>query len=376
VTIAAIALFAIVAGTGAFAAVRIGPLGLRSTLLNPKTNSTPTAHASLLPTAQASPTPFGPSPRAAAALAFDEATGTLILFGGGRSAGHGSTELLDDTWMWDGTTWSQVPKSSPNPEARLSAEMVSDPERRVIVLHGGYGDRGFINDTWTWDSTGWRQMSPSQSPPFSALDNSGYQPMTWDSTDKIVLLFTTTGWLPSPEYEINQTWAWDGANWTQLPTAWAPSGHGAYPGAIAYDSARKSAVLFGHFADYTPATWTFDGKNWSVPGAPPSAASSARTNGSGSSSLLFAMVGDPARSNVLLFGQAGDTWTWDGTTWTAKHPAHSPSPRQWPAMTYDPVHQQIVLFGGETGTNLPSVGLGTDLNEIWTWNGVDWAQVS
>jgi hypothetical protein len=377
VAIVAIALFAILGGTAAFAAVLIGPLGLRSTPLNAKAHSTPSAHASPPPTAQASPTPFGPSPRSASALAFDEATGTLILFGGGHLGGGGTTALLDDTWMWDGTTWSQLLKTSPNPPARVSAEMVYDPERRVIVLHGGYGNSGFINDTWTWDSTGWRQMSPSQSPPFSALDSSGYQPMTWDSTDKIVLLFTTTGTLPSLAYEINQTWAWDGANWTQLPTAWAPAGHGLAPGAIAYDSARKATVFFSHLSNGTPATWTFDGKSWSVPGAPPSAASSARTNGSGSSSFWFSMVGDPARSNVVLFGLAGDTWTWDGNRWTVQHPAHSPSQRQFPTMTYDPVRQQVVLFGGETGTfPLPRVGFGMGLNEIWTWDGVDWTQVT
>src|SRR5438045_437701 len=51
------------------------------------------------------------------------------------------------------------------------------------------------------------------------------------------------------------------------------------------------------------------------------------------------MAFDAARGNVVLFGGAvrtsgqssnssyGDTWTWDGTNWTQRSPAASPSPR-------------------------------------------------
>jgi hypothetical protein len=33
-------------------------------------------------------------------------------------------------------------------------------------------------------------------------------------------------------------------------------------------------------------------------------------------------------------------------------------------MAYDPVHQQVVLFGGNAGTKI--------LNDTWLWNGRDW----
>ena len=62
------------------------------------------------------------------------------------------------------------------------------------------------------------------------------------------------------------------------------------------------------------------------------------------------------------------TWTmWDGTTWQQLHPATSPSPRTGAAMTYDAVHQQIIMYGGDgNGSNVSS--------ETWTWDGTTWQQ--
>ncbi|TMF06213.1 MAG: hypothetical protein E6I42_02875 [Chloroflexi bacterium] len=60
-------------------------------------------------------------------------------------------------------------------------------------------------------------------------------------------------------------------------------------------------------------------------------------------------------------GDVGDTWAWDGTTWTRLAPAQSPSPRTGAAATFDPVRHVVLLFGGSTGSD-----------ETWTWNGQGW----
>jgi hypothetical protein len=41
-----------------------------------------------------------------ASMAYDPATGQLILFGGAINSGR---KLFGDTWTWNGTTWSQLP---------------------------------------------------------------------------------------------------------------------------------------------------------------------------------------------------------------------------------------------------------------------------
>jgi hypothetical protein len=64
------------------------------------------------------------------------------------------------------------------------------------------------------------------------------------------------------------------------------------------------------------------------------------------------MAYEPATSQLVLFGGAqttgiaGDTWTWDGATWTQQSPATSPPARYAASMAYDPDTSQLILFGG------------------------------
>src|SRR5262249_5561932 len=46
----------------------------------------------------------------------------------------------------------------------------------------------------------------------------------------------------------------------------------------------------------------------------------------------------------------GDTWVWDGANWTQEFPANNPPGRTLPAMAYDQARNQVVLFGGFTGS--------------------------
>jgi hypothetical protein len=56
------------------------------------------------------------------------------------------------------------------------------------------------------------------------------------------------------------------------------------------------------------------------------------------------MAYDAAHAQVVLFGGIGsgalfnDTWTWDGTDWTKRTPAHLPSARYRHAMAYGAAH--------------------------------------
>ena len=77
-------------------------------------------------------------------MAYDAATGTVVLFaaGSGNAAG--------DTWVWNGSTWiKQHPATSP--PARNYASMAYDAATSNIVLFGG-ANGGWLGDTWTWGS--------------------------------------------------------------------------------------------------------------------------------------------------------------------------------------------------------------------------------
>ncbi len=69
------------------------------------------------------------------------------------------------------------------------------------------------------------------------------------------------------------------------------------------------------------------------------------------------MAYDAATGTVVLFGgggrrPVGDTWTWDGTTWTQQHPATSPPVRCGTSMAYDAATGTVVLFGGGDSARL------------------------
>ena len=165
--------------------------------------------------------------------------------------------------------------------------------------------------------------------------------------------------------ELDDTWEYDGTDWTQVVTPTSPPGRGP-GGGLAYDSGRQRVVMRGGgihpslppFDD----TWEYDGTTWtSVAAAGPSARTAP------------AMTYDRARGHTLLFGGGdwnpyfGETWTYDGATWTELMPTMTPSNRQSARMVYDSARSVAMLFGGDDGTAL---------NDLWEWDGTDWTELS
>jgi hypothetical protein len=270
-----------------------------------------------------------PTPRAFHASAYDSIRGVTVLFGGSGKYGH-----LSDTWEWNGTEWIQCfPANSPS--GVYAPAMVYDSARQRIVLFGGYSYIDgplFHNDTWEWDGTNWTQMSPGNSP-----QGRSRHAMAYDSARGVTVLFG--GMTGIPGTTLSDTWEWDGTNWTQHNPANKPtkrSGH-----AMAYDSARGVTVLFGGSGSEGGGdqTWEWDGTNWlqhNPVQKPPSRST-------------LAMAYDSNRGVTVLFGgypYTNDTWEWNGTNWTQRIMVTSPSKRQSHTMVYDSTRGVTVLFGG------------------------------
>jgi len=71
-----------------------------------------------------------PPARTNGAIAFDAADATVVLFGGEGKAGG-----LRDTWIWNGSGWTQAHPST-SPPALSGAQMTFDPVSRGLVLVG------------------------------------------------------------------------------------------------------------------------------------------------------------------------------------------------------------------------------------------------
>ena len=152
-----------VLGPGRWRTLRVGAAALAALGL---VGAVPPAVASASPqpalnwTEQAPAT--SPPARTGAMMAYDAATGKMVLFGGWN--GSASYVVFGDTWTWNGTTWTQqAPAASPS--AREDAAMAYDSGTGEEVLFGGVGMGNRVHgDTWTWDGTIWTKQPAAGHP--------------------------------------------------------------------------------------------------------------------------------------------------------------------------------------------------------------------
>lgn len=276
----------------------------------------------------------GPSAREDARMVYDPVSEKVILFGG---ANYTSGLRYNDTWEWNGASWTQRFPTGTLPPARSGQGMTYDSSRSRIVMFGGNLPNNATNyaDTWEYNGSTWTNVANGT--PFKR-----YAPgLAFDSTRDVVMLVAGQTDLGQP---FREAWAWDGSTWLRESTAGPVNG---YAVSFDYDPIRKVGLFFGGttYFDNLPRyndTWTWNGTTWTQlnPAAKPPG-------------RRFApMVFDPARESMVLFGGDGannvflnDTWLWNGTNWT-QLAVSGPSARRTAAMAYDEARGEIVLFGG------------------------------
>ncbi len=365
-----------------------------------------------------SDTAVSPPPLSEPAMAFDSASQQLVMFGGGGSG------MEKGTWSWQGGAWHRLrPRHSP--PARQGAAMVYDPDLRELVLFGGtsftVGDEtkplGVIiggaltaqssepsnpggansqvtlSDTWGWNGSDWHELQ-------SAIPHYQAQPdpqMAYDAADHTLLLDVICG---SDCYSHHtRLWAWEAATstWPRVTTPgampWNEAGQSdtapaaldssrpvftptanlgpsraivADPqtGGVLYVGQGQHNIFFGAEPNppidhSTTETWTLAQGAWH-PLAPPSHPGTL---------LPTPILSDTGGPDVLLFDGFGQTWLWDGSTWTEQTGA-SPGVRSGAVMAFDPRSGDVVLYGGVG----PSPG-GVDA-DTWVWSSGSWRQVA
>ncbi|MEQ1633343.1 MAG: kelch repeat-containing protein, partial [Planctomycetota bacterium] len=286
-------------------------------------------------------------------------------FGGGESNAY-VAPAPDAHWEWDGVQWTQGPLGPP---VRRNASLVHDPIRNRTLLYGGLATCAAFScptfaDTWEFDGTNWAQRLVVGPPArHSAM-------ATFDATrNRTVLTGGIGGCVPACTLNHDDTYEWDGTQWTRNFAA-TPRLQSA---GIAYDLANARTVVFGgitlvpFYTSWNSAeTYGFDGTQWSV--LAPSVMPPARN----ADALCF----DEARGESVWFGTTeatnpgiAGTFTFRGTSWQQLAPPVSPPPRSYHAMSYDRTRQRVVLFGGSPTS-------GNFLRDTWEWDGALWTQVA
>lgn len=293
-------------------------------------------------------------PRSEAMLAFDPVSRRTVMFGGFDQSGDPTAT----TWSWDGTVWRQL--AAPGPTARAAAGGAIDPDTGQLIMFGGYIPPppaclscvySMLAETWQWTGTTWLALDRLSPPVVSA------PAITLDLARRRIVRFS--GFDAARPELLNETWEHNGRRWV-VHSAGAPARTG---GALAYDAARGVSVLFGGStaAGLAADTWIWDGRSWTQK----------LTQVAPVVRDQHAMAYDIARGKVVLFGGIGgvnasllgDTWEWDGQTWTDMTPATSPSARRPTALAYDPIQQRVLLFGGDSN------------GDTWTWDGQSWTEL-
>ena len=191
-------------------------------------------------------TAASPPARLWTSMAYDSFRQRTVLFGGSASGGVD----LGDTWTYDGTNWTKMAPTSA-PSARFGMAISFDSARDVVVLFGGRAAGQRMNDTWEWDGANWTQRTPTALP-FARFWHS----MVYDTQLGMSVMWGGDHIEPFALGPINDTWLWDGTNWTRDWTAATPIYRAGQ--AMAYDSARGRIVLFGGTDELFPGTYYND----------------------------------------------------------------------------------------------------------------------
>tara|TARA_R110002072_G_scaffold228234_17_gene385552 strand:- start:9760 stop:11196 length:1437 start_codon:yes stop_codon:yes gene_type:complete len=299
-----------------------------------------------------------PTPRTGASDSSD-ITG-MLMFGGNSGAGR-----LDELWRFDpfavgGATWIDMAPTGTLPAGRQSHGAAYDVSRAVLVVFGGRtasGNGGINADTWEWDAitNTWTDKTPAV-PNYGVntpahLENTT---MVYDFNANHCLLFGGRGNATTAAMETNETWSWDGANWTLLtPLTTSPPVRRNH--AMAHDAASGLTMVWGGIASGAALgdTWLWDGSDWTnVP-----TATIPFANGTHNGSLLNGLAYDSTRERWVLTsgtypgGTAttdDDTYEFDGNDWINR--GSSGMGNKYDAMhTYVEAASKTYRFGGYNG---------------------------
>jgi hypothetical protein len=265
-------------------------------------------------------------------------------------------------------TWERI-DTSEMPAQRVGFSLALNETNKVALFFGGYGyDAGVLNDLWLTDGSQWLELYTPHRPP--ERSNSS---LVYDKDRQEAVLFGGASNVSGLTAYLDDTWIFNGKDWMEQSTQVSPSPRAA--ASMVYDPDHQHIYLFGGSYSLDKDiwkyndTWAWDGSTWEQVQAinQPSIRDNA------------AMAYDPVHQNVLLFGGASiaaplnDTWIWNGEVWTEQQPVHQPGKDrtfEYSQMVFDTNRQQVVMVGSVW--NFSNSHSNT---ETWAWNGQDWIEL-
>jgi Galactose oxidase, central domain len=237
-----------------------------------------------------------PPARTNAAMAFDAADGTVVLFGG-----EGKSGSLRDTWSWNGSGWTQAHPST-SPPALSGAQMTFDPVSHDLVLVGAEPFKalpltghacpitGSGSVSGSAGSTGTGSGSTVSIPPGIAQPANAPQPDGSLTSPRMLPGCGISGG------ENSATWLWNGSDWSRASVSTPSVGFGGWT--LATDPISGRALLLATQPFIEPM----------LPVVQPDIACPVGTTVTG---------GAHAQPGCPVFPLTNTTWMWTGHTWKA-----------------------------------------------------------
>lgn len=297
--------------------------------------------------------PGNPPGRLWHSVIFDPVRDRLVTFAGRDSVGR------NDTWaltLGAAPTWTAI--EAVVPDARQLHSAILDTDHDRLVIFGGESAKSpfWRNDVWALSLTNppaWQPITPAGTPPPPRRGHSAI----FDPVRRRMIVF---GGYDMPGLNtFDDVWALSmtgSPTWTQMhPTGDPPSAR--YGHSAVYDPVRDRMIVFGGFdgTNYDSDVWALD-----LSGPSPAWTPIAPQNPPGYGIAFHTAVYDPVRDQMIVFGgryhPAVDTFSnstlvlaLSGTpAWSGLAPASPPAARDYSGAVYDPVGDQMVIFGGET----------------------------
>lgn len=276
-------------------------------------------------------------------IVFDRAHNVLTMLGGVDPTRNG-IDIPNPNMDWVGQSWQPAPYNWQylplgNSQALQGAAYDEANARMLIVSSGTVLARV---------GTSWSSISPRN----ATLQNRIFVDSAFDQRRGRFVLYggvnSQNGQRPS------ETWEWDGAAWTLVPTVLNPGPR--EDARMIYDERTQRVLLFGGYDGTTVKgdLWSWDGSTWTLVANTPSIARGQCAIAWDSRNQRIVIQGGFVVSGSTLTA-IGDSWEWDGTAWLPGRLGSGPS--SIVAATYDVQGRRIVVIGGIGG------------RETWYFNG-------
>jgi hypothetical protein len=233
-----------------------------------------------------------------------------------------------------------------------------EPMEKILLVNGGPESGRPTSDPleiWSWDGTQWSLLSADPNgPTWRNFSGAAYD------TRRNVLIIHGGG--QGRVLRFNETWEWDGQGWALR--AEGDDTPKSIDGLMAYDEARNQTILFGGSdgATITNETWLWNGSQWTL-----------LTTDGPAARFAGEMMYDPISQQILMYGGHyigtnfqffSDFWKWDGERWSEINMGEpNPGVRVLTKMVSDSELNRILLFGGTADALL---------SDIWSWDGTRW----